>query len=94
MVRGNTSSGIYPPPAVDVVADISRISKLMELSVQEKGISIGGAVPITDFMVLLERNQSLSPSYGPLLKHLKRVSLLFFDCCSSPTHLNVDGSIG
>jgi xanthine dehydrogenase/oxidase len=74
MVRGNTSSGIYPPPAVDVLADISRISKLMELSVQEKGISIGGAVPITDFMVLLERNQSLSPSYGPLLKHLKRVA--------------------
>jgi xanthine dehydrogenase/oxidase len=74
MVRGNTSSGIYPPPAVDVLADISRISKLMEFSVQEKGISIGGAVPITDFMVLLERNQSLSPSYGPLLKHLKRVA--------------------
>ena len=76
MVRGNTTSGVYEPRPANFIADISEIPDLTKVSVGESGISVGAAVPITDLMKILEANSKLSPSYGPLLKHLKRVSSL------------------
>lgn len=76
IVRGNTMSGVYPPPPTDFIADVSKVPDLMKFSVGENGITIGGAVPISDFMNILDANKALSPSFEPLLKHLKRVSFL------------------
>lgn len=74
VVRGNTSTGVYKPPSADFIADISEIPDLKKVSVDENGITLGGAVTITDFMDLLDLHKDLSPSYAPLHKHLKRVS--------------------
>jgi hypothetical protein len=74
IVRGNTMSGVYPPPPTNIIAEVSKVPELMKCSVGENGITIGGAVPISDFMNILDANKALSPSFEPLLKHLKRVS--------------------
>ncbi|KAJ7565972.1 hypothetical protein O6H91_02G083300 [Diphasiastrum complanatum] len=74
LVRGNTSIGVYPQDLAKVSVDISSIPVLSQVNVNEQGITIGGAATITDLMVLLESNNNLSPSYNPLLKHLKRVA--------------------
>lgn len=76
IVRGNTSTGIYKPPRTDFLVDISHIPDLTRVSVGNNGISIGGAVTITKFMKILDEHKDLSPSYEPLLKHLKRVCTL------------------
>ena len=74
IVRGNTASGVYKPPPANFIADVSDIPDLTKVSVDDSGIRIGGAVPIADLMKILEANSELSPSYVPLLNHLKRVS--------------------
>lgn len=73
IVRGNTSTGVYEPPPANLLVDISQIPELTKVSVGDNGIAIGGAVTITEFMNLLDVHKDLSPSYEPLLKHLKRV---------------------
>lgn len=75
LVRGNTSTGIYPRVDNDVLVDISRIPSLLGSSVSYKGITIGGAVTISDLMLLLKKHSNLSKSYTPIFDHLKRVSL-------------------
>ncbi|KAG0611483.1 hypothetical protein M758_7G144100 [Ceratodon purpureus] len=74
IVKGNTASGVYKPPSANFIADISEIPDLTKVSAGESGITIGGAVPIADLMKALEANSELSPSYEPLLNHLKRVA--------------------
>lgn len=74
MVRGNTTTGIYPPPKAKVLIDISRVPELTKVTVTQSQIVIGGAATITDLMVVLENNIDLSPTFPPLLAHLQRVS--------------------
>lgn len=87
IVRGNTTSGVYKPPSTDFIADVSEIPDLTKVSVGESGITIGGAVPIADLMNILEANSELSSSYGPLLNHLKRVSVVVLNIFCSPLYL-------
>lgn len=74
MLRGNTGTGIYAPPQAKMLLDISRIPELSRIAVKNGGITIGGAVTLTDFMLVLEKNVDNSPTYAPLLKHFQRVS--------------------
>eukprot|EP01018_Ginkgo_biloba_P033812 Gb_38127 [translate_table: standard] len=74
MVRGNTSTGVYPEFSCDVLIDISHIPALLKTTVSNEGIIIGGAVSISDLMLLLKAHTGLSSSYGPMLRHLARVS--------------------
>eukprot|EP00252_Welwitschia_mirabilis_P010739 TRINITY_DN2419_c0_g1_i7.p1 TRINITY_DN2419_c0_g1~~TRINITY_DN2419_c0_g1_i7.p1 ORF type:complete len:1017 (-),score=216.35 TRINITY_DN2419_c0_g1_i7:1040-4090(-) len=74
MIRGNTSTGIYPQSSFDVFVDISEVSELLKTNVSSRGIVIGGAVSIADFMMLLNRNKSLSSNFSPMLSHLKLVA--------------------
>ncbi|CAM6125267.1 unnamed protein product [Calypogeia fissa] len=74
MIRGNTGTGIYEPPKAKVLVDISCIPELSHIAVHENGIIVGGAVPITDFMLVLENNINKSPSYAPILTHFRRVA--------------------
>lgn len=74
MVRGNTSSGVYPEYFCDVFVDISHVPVLLKTSFSNKGLCIGGGVTISDFMVLLKAHRDLSCSYGPICQHLARVA--------------------
>ncbi|KAL4191085.1 hypothetical protein AMTRI_Chr07g27880 [Amborella trichopoda] len=74
MVRGNTSTGIYPRGNCDVLVDISQIPALLEASLTSEGLSIGGGVSISNCMLLLKRHSKLSSSYEPVYHHLKRVA--------------------
>lgn len=74
IVRGNTMFGVYRPAPADFIVEISEVPSLMKVSVSEDGVAIGGALPIADFMKVLEEHRELSPSYEPLLNHLKKVS--------------------
>lgn len=80
LVRGNTSMGIYPRVDDDVLIDISRIPSLLGSSVSDKGIVIGGAVTVSDLMLLLKKHSNLSKSYMPIFDHLKRVSTHLIYC--------------
>eukprot|EP01018_Ginkgo_biloba_P015424 Gb_26971 [translate_table: standard] len=75
MVRGNTSTGVYPEFSCDVLIDISHIPALLKTTVSNEGIIIGGAVSISDLMLLLKAHTGLSSSYGPMLHHLARYNL-------------------
>lgn len=74
MVRGNTSSGVYPKYFCDVFVDISQVPALLKTTVSNKGLCIGGGVTISDFMLLLKAHGDLSSSYGPICQHLARVA--------------------
>ncbi|KAG6552063.1 hypothetical protein Mapa_006369 [Marchantia paleacea] len=74
MVRGNTTTGIYPPPKAKVLIDICRVPELSKVTVTQRQIVIGGAATITDLMVVLKDNIDLSPTFRPLLAHLQRVA--------------------
>lgn len=74
LVVGNTGSGVYEPENAEIIADISLIPELRKIKVEEDGVLIGGAVPITDFMQVLEENKEKSPSFEPLVKHMYRVA--------------------
>eukprot|EP00268_Persea_americana_P065659 TRINITY_DN880_c1_g2_i1.p1 TRINITY_DN880_c1_g2~~TRINITY_DN880_c1_g2_i1.p1 ORF type:complete len:1016 (-),score=186.62 TRINITY_DN880_c1_g2_i1:301-3348(-) len=86
LVRGNTSTGIYPRVDDDVLVDISRIPSLLGSSVSNKGITIGGAVTISDLMLLLKKHSNLSKSYTPMFDHLK--------CVATPQVRNVGSVAG
>ncbi|XP_058101391.1 uncharacterized protein LOC131245742 [Magnolia sinica] len=74
MIRGNTSTGVYPRVDFDILVDISHIPSLTGTSVSSKGIFIGGAVTLSDLMLLLKKHNNLSKSYMPIFNHLKRVA--------------------
>ena len=75
LVVGNTSTGVYPTKDYDFVIDISRVPELLKSQVCDDGVTIGGALPITDFMNLIWENKDLSSTYPPIFKHLKRVRI-------------------
>lgn len=74
IIRGNTSTGVYPQVDYDIVVDISHILSLLETSVSSEGIVIGGAVTVSNLMLLLKKHSNLSTSYLPIFDHLKRVA--------------------
>ena len=75
LVVGNTSTGIYPTKDYDLVIDISRVPELLKSQVCDDGVTIGGALPITDFMNLIWENKDLSSTYPPIFRLLKRVRI-------------------
>ncbi|XP_024541348.1 xanthine dehydrogenase/oxidase isoform X2 [Selaginella moellendorffii] len=74
LVCGNTSSGVYPRQFKSVVVDISCIDEMRRVSIDSRGIRLGGAASLSDMEAVLNSKKEVSSSYRSLLQHVKRIA--------------------